>query len=436
MPAAFPLAIKGGILAPETNPQIFISTPNDDEHGTGDILYRPQVNKIVNLLTNEKGPFQGVTVTTRGYWKPTRVSEEDDGTAALAAKARGKILIQYDNDQWLDDLGPEDPNEPGQNPQKAIYRVYLEDQMYEHTWKATDAQKLKPNSCSAKQKRDNGGSCSKPPGTASGINPSGSASASGKIIPVSSSTFVVTSETTSAASKTSAISRPGNSTFTTKAPSASSATPWCLHGASPHGTRLPSEYCMCGPQDVIYYSVATGSDPCPYTGTPGPTVTWTTPAATTPSPKSTPPTTVPSQPTIPPKAYKTGICSMHIHESATGGSPADSLSADVEVKDDGGNTIGMANNPQFSWGTTIIIHKEDTKLDDDIIVIFPKTTPRFGKRMCCGGFTAPPDFSYEKRLIEVQIGRLTWDSSVTDQSKTPHFNVGGWDRNGAPPVSH
>jgi hypothetical protein len=126
---------------------------------------------------------------------------------------------------------------------------------------------------------------------------------------------------------------------------------------------------------------------------------------------------------------------MHIHESATGGSPADPLSADIEVKDGGGNTIGKASNPQFPWGTTIIIHKEDTKLDDDLLVIFSKTTPKLRTRICCGDFTPPPNFSYEKRLIEVQIGQTTWDSSVTDQSKTPHFNVGGWDRNGAPPVS-
>lgn len=63
--------------------------------------------------------------------------------------------------------------------------------------------------------------------------------------------------------------------------------PWCEHGADPDSHRLPASYCMCGPNGGIYYSVAVGSEPCPYTAAPGPTVTWTTMGATMTRPLAT-----------------------------------------------------------------------------------------------------------------------------------------------------
>ena len=100
-------------------------------------------------------------------------------------------------------------------------------------------------------------------------------------------------------------------------------SPWCLHGASPRGTRLPNSYCMCGPDGAIYYSVATGgANPCPYTATPGPNVTWSTMGAD--------PTTTKDDPPV--KPYKTGTCSMHIFESATGG--------DIGLPEDGSHDQG------------------------------------------------------------------------------------------------
>ena len=75
------------------------------------------------------------------------------------------------------------------------------------------------------------------------------------------------------------------------------STPFCLHGADPHGTRLPANYCMCGPNGKLYYSAVTGSNPCPYTTTPGPTVTW----SDTPGPSITQmPSGNPSSTPIPP----------------------------------------------------------------------------------------------------------------------------------------
>ncbi|RDL39487.1 uncharacterized protein BP5553_03827 [Venustampulla echinocandica] len=149
MPSPFPLAVDGQKLGPKTNRQIFISTPKNVT--TGDLEYKDRVGEVVELLTGPSAPFNGVSVTIRSYLKPVRKSNDDDGTAAMAYTPNSKVLIQYDNDQKD---GEKDPPK-----QQAIYRVWLEEQMYEHRWNATTAQL---GTCSANQKRQNGGSCKKP----------------------------------------------------------------------------------------------------------------------------------------------------------------------------------------------------------------------------------------------------------------------------------
>lgn len=211
--------------------------------------------------------------------------------------------------------------------------------------------------------------------------------------------------------------------------SGSPSSPWCEHGASPHGTRMPLGYCMCGPKGALYYSEASGnSNPCPYTATPGPTITWSTMGQKPTSTKKPAPN----------KPYKTGTCSMHIFESATGGDKGDSLKMEATVKDGGGKELTKKTEKQFSWGETIKISKSGSKLDDDIEITFSKSAPKIKKRIDLGDpgtHTPPPDWSYEKRSISIKIGDQTWDTDDTDEHKTPHINVGKWDRNGLPPVS-
>jgi hypothetical protein len=53
--------------------------------------------------------------------------------------------------------------------------------------------------------------------------------------------------------------------------------PFCNHGASPRGSRIPKEYCNCGADNrkTLTYSVASSTaspyDACPYTTDNGPT---------------------------------------------------------------------------------------------------------------------------------------------------------------------
>ena len=118
MPAAFPLAQGDGILNPKNNVQIFISTPKDPI--TGIEMFQARVDKIVDLLTGAGKPWEGITVTRRGYLKPRENTKDE---RYFKNRANSKVLIEYDNDQEA----PED-EEPKAN-QQAIYRVWLEQQV-------------------------------------------------------------------------------------------------------------------------------------------------------------------------------------------------------------------------------------------------------------------------------------------------------------------
>ena len=69
-----------------------------------------------------------------------------------------------------------------------------------------------------------------------------------------------------------------------------SKPPFCVHGGSPSGDRVPKEYCNCGDdalQKTLTYSVATSTasphNPCPYTTDNGPTVTFGSESTAAPS---------------------------------------------------------------------------------------------------------------------------------------------------------
>lgn len=124
MPGAFPLAMGNGILSANSNVRIFISTPKNPKDGKE--LFEARVNKIVDLLTGKGRPWEGITPTRRGYLKPANDQEE----RAFPFRANSKILIEYDNNQKA---------APGEKPkpkQQAIYRVWLEQQKFEHQWDA------------------------------------------------------------------------------------------------------------------------------------------------------------------------------------------------------------------------------------------------------------------------------------------------------------
>jgi hypothetical protein len=68
-----------------------------------------------------------------------------------------------------------------------------------------------------------------------------------------------------------------------------SDSPYCYHGASPRGSRIPKEYCNCGDDNrkTLTYSVASSTaspyDACPYTTNDGPTVTFQPESTAAPS---------------------------------------------------------------------------------------------------------------------------------------------------------
>ena len=71
------------------------------------------------------------------------------------------------------------------------------------------------------------------------------------------------------------ISSDASNTLFGSARTPTPSAPWCLHGASPHGNSYPQEYCQCGKNYASLYSVATsGTNPCPWTTAPGPTLTF------------------------------------------------------------------------------------------------------------------------------------------------------------------
>lgn len=164
------------------------------------------------------------------------------------------------------------------------------------------------------------------------------------------------------------------------------------------------------------------------------------------APKTSASPTKPPDPgaqTTPTKGYVTGTCTLHIFETASGGDGA-SLGMSAEIKDGGGNTLTSVDikTGSLEWGATYNFHKEDSALDYDVMVTFYSKTPT-KKRSLLERLTgdppaAPtPNWGYEKRLIMVQAGENNFDTSVTEESagrKLPYWHVGGWDRNGLPPV--
>ncbi|KAF2175309.1 hypothetical protein K469DRAFT_611096, partial [Zopfia rhizophila CBS 207.26] len=110
------LAGPGGILNAAAKVRIFVSTPE----GNGQLLYKERVDKVVELLGNV---FSGVEVTKRGYKKPDNDKEFEE----FEKLSNGKMMVEYSPDQ-LDEMYE------SRNPKKAIWRVWLEDEMYEHTW--------------------------------------------------------------------------------------------------------------------------------------------------------------------------------------------------------------------------------------------------------------------------------------------------------------
>ncbi|KAJ2987909.1 hypothetical protein NUW58_g4248 [Xylaria curta] len=161
------LASVGGDLNKESqNVQIYISAPctyTTDAGGnkacTGSVDNPTwEYARIDTLLTTLFGvgtPFEGVTVTKRGYIKPESRDEVDE---LADTSARGKVVVQYDPNQLTDKFLP-------YNPKHAAIRVWLESSPYQREWVASSCQ----GGNAPNQKRD--GSCPSDSGAPSSIPP-------------------------------------------------------------------------------------------------------------------------------------------------------------------------------------------------------------------------------------------------------------------------
>ncbi|MCJ1268401.1 hypothetical protein MMC22_008289 [Lobaria immixta] len=118
MPGLIPLGKDGKILSPEFNVKIFISMPK-----TRDWDIKKRLNPKLDLLTKS---WPDIKPVVREYSKPASEDEERH----FVHQAYSKVLIEYDNDQEY--FSGEEPSEN----QQAIYRVWLEDQIFEHHWDA------------------------------------------------------------------------------------------------------------------------------------------------------------------------------------------------------------------------------------------------------------------------------------------------------------
>lgn len=87
-----------------------------------------QVTLIEQALTGAGRAFEGCTVTRTGYVPITQDPNHDN--------AKGKVLVQYTNEQWNDDFGDDIIC-----PQQAIYKLWFEENnVATHTWPAAGNQ--------------------------------------------------------------------------------------------------------------------------------------------------------------------------------------------------------------------------------------------------------------------------------------------------------
>lgn len=137
------LANDQGGLTKENNVQIYVSTPRDQgtTEGRPTFTYGDGVNAILDTLTGDKAPFEGVQVTKYGYLKPTNEIQKEQWLDT----AHGKVLIEFDNNQ---------EESTADSAQKAAYRVWLERQDYLVTWPLPC-----PASGSENQKRQSSSIC-------------------------------------------------------------------------------------------------------------------------------------------------------------------------------------------------------------------------------------------------------------------------------------
>ncbi|KAF1952242.1 hypothetical protein CC80DRAFT_495573 [Byssothecium circinans] len=114
------------LFSADSKPEIYIMRPRDGN--TNALLYEAQTKQIMDKI--QTGALASVKVNKLEYKKPKNLAELND---AFEKTARGKMLIEYDNNQQVS----------GQtaSPQQAVARIFMENTIYDQKWSARDNQK-------------------------------------------------------------------------------------------------------------------------------------------------------------------------------------------------------------------------------------------------------------------------------------------------------
>ena len=107
-----------------TNPKIYISRPKRGVKA----LYTADIHKILAQI--RKGLLSNAPIAQEFEYH--KMYQKEIGTLGDTT-ARGKMLLEYTNDQKRDDKT--------QSPQQAMYRIWLEDHQHPVSWAALDNQK-------------------------------------------------------------------------------------------------------------------------------------------------------------------------------------------------------------------------------------------------------------------------------------------------------
>lgn len=239
------LAQPGGILAPDTNPQVYImrpSNPSDPE------VYNPHLDTALNLIIGGGAPFAGAPQQTHTYIKPY-ASQGDDVDRIMNSTPRGKVIVEFDPQDHNPPADPYDLNCDEGPPQKAA-RVTCEDQIYDPLiWDVGGTGNQKRQASSAK-------ACTRSQSASGSQSGSSSGSSASSTVTGSSSGFVTSM--TKSSSSNSASASPG-SPITSGPSKTVSATQSSSNTAAPTPICYPFQDPDAGP----------GNSGCQCSGTTG-----------------------------------------------------------------------------------------------------------------------------------------------------------------------
>jgi len=130
--------------------------------------------------------------------------------------------------------------------------------------------------------------------------------------------------------------------------------------------------------------------------------------------------------------YQTSICNVHITELSSGYTQGVFLQLNIT---DGGGSLLASEEFTISWGQSVSVNTNVSKLPYVVSVLFNVQTPpsrrslnwrsqKF-RRVDTNPPVVPADF--EQWLVQITAGSTIWNTTDTDSMKIPYCSVGGWE---------